>query len=336
MSKSGLEIKVRNARSKYFQDTREVQILTPSDPVHKSIITWLREQFTNYSFRINHNDRYVGMDPYENGCLPEAPDKEIEPDQVPDLMGIIASYDLHNCGVDPLVRWIVEVRCGQDRKATMRKLRLMTEINPNITLALMIVLIDENDMFYPPDESSDVVTELRSSAQMDFKTFISQAATNQPEGTSNSFQFDSKDQGTLIANIQMDGIEHMLHKSKRQKVKVDMIEIIEELNLEWSALDDARNSKPKLRLNWIAAANISHVIYETAYVRYQDWFNHRYYTKRKAGAAEVSSGTPSPQTPESSMSGAREPKSKRQKVSEDWGFGEKRTQIHQSKTWRKK
>ncbi|KAG0699225.1 hypothetical protein DFH29DRAFT_60859 [Suillus ampliporus] len=91
-------------------------------------------------------------------------------DLVPDIMGAIISY----CRED-LVRWIVEAGLIRDDALTMREVRLMTESNLDITLALMIS-IDEDNTFHPPNEYGDTATKLSGSAQMDFKTFVSRAA----------------------------------------------------------------------------------------------------------------------------------------------------------------
>jgi hypothetical protein len=47
-------------------------------------------------------------------------------------------------------------------------------------------------------------------------------------------------------------------------------------------IDKARDSKPKLPLNWSAAAiQMSSAICDTAFFRYLDWFNYKYNNKRK-------------------------------------------------------
>ncbi|KAG1892938.1 uncharacterized protein F5891DRAFT_1197045 [Suillus fuscotomentosus] len=68
------------ARSNYFPDTQEVEIMSPS-PVHETIIT--------YFLQISHDDQYVNTQFFTKNRLPD----EESSQQVLDIMGVVHCVD---------------------------------------------------------------------------------------------------------------------------------------------------------------------------------------------------------------------------------------------------
>ncbi|KAG0704060.1 hypothetical protein DFH29DRAFT_778818, partial [Suillus ampliporus] len=304
MSESHIEVK---AKSDYFPDTQEVEIMSPS-PVHETIITWLQKCFITYSSQIGHNDRYVDTQFFTNNQLPN----EESSQQVPDIMGVVHCVD--QFGNDKsFVWWLVEAGFSQSDASIMHKFGHMVKNNSDIKM-LIRVLIDEDGTFQGPEEHTQVAKSLRKSGSRmnreKFKSLVPPKTSDMMYGPvvvgghtwlklkavritvflkdegSGKFRFDSRDpahyaEGTLIPNVDMTNIDCLLNMSTAN-LKAEIITIMEGFRLEQSMIDKARNSKPELPLNWSAAAmQMSSAVCDTAYFRYLDWFNYKYNNKRK-------------------------------------------------------
>ncbi|KAG2753549.1 hypothetical protein P692DRAFT_20722432, partial [Suillus brevipes Sb2] len=359
-SESPIEIK---AKSDYFPDTQEVEIMSPS-PVHETIITWLHKCFITYSSQIGHNDQYVDTQFFTNNRLPD----EESSQQVPDIMGVVHCVD--QFGNDKsFVRWVVEAGFSQSDGSIMRKFANMVKNNSDIT-KLIKISIDEDGTFQGPEEHTEVAKLLRKSGSRmnreKFKSLVPPKTSDTMYGpvvvgghnwlklkavritvylkdeASGKFQFDWRDpehyaEGTLIPGVNMVDVDRLLNTSAAN-LKAEIISIMEEFGLEKSMIDQARGSKPKLPLNWSAAAmQMSSAICDTAFFRYVDWYNYKYNNKRKGATTthttEVSGESSSQAiTPVTLLaSGSSERDSKKPKVSQ-----EKETSNTTSKKKKKK
>ncbi|KAG0699622.1 hypothetical protein DFH29DRAFT_777993, partial [Suillus ampliporus] len=148
----------------YFPDTGEVEIVSPL-PVHESIVMWLLGQFNEYVKQTGHDTNVVNVKFPENSRLH---DKEYA-QQFLDMMRVITTYD--KCSTHAgLVRWIAETGFSQTDASMKKKLKLVTDKNSDITLAI-IISIDEDGKFNSPDERNDTAKKYRNNGLMDLKTF---------------------------------------------------------------------------------------------------------------------------------------------------------------------
>ncbi|KAG0695547.1 hypothetical protein DFH29DRAFT_1005365 [Suillus ampliporus] len=312
-SESHIEVK---AKSDYFPDTQEVEIMSPS-PVHETIITWLQKCFITYSSQIGHNNQYIDTQFFTNNWLPN----EESSQQVPDIMGVVHCVD--QFGNDKsFIWWLVEVGFSQSDASIMCKFGHMVKNNSDIKM-LIRVLIDEDGTFQGPEEHTQVMKLLRKSRSWmnceKFKSLVPPKTSDtmygpvvvgghtwlklkavrimvflKDEGLG-KFQFNSRDpthyaEGTLIPDVDMTNMDHLLNTSTAN-LKAKIITIMEGFRLKQSMIDKARNSKPELLLNWSAAAmQMSSAVCDTAYFRYLDWFNYKYNNKCK-GATTAHTST---------------------------------------------
>ncbi|KAG0702762.1 hypothetical protein DFH29DRAFT_875000 [Suillus ampliporus] len=258
-SESHIEIK---AKSDYFPDTQEVEIMSPS-PIHETIITWLQKCFITYSSQIGHNDQYVNTQFFTNNWLPD----EESLQQVPDIMGF-----------------------SQSDASIMHKFGHMVKNNLDIK-KLIRVSINKDGTFQGPKEHTQVTKSLRKSGSWmnreKFKSLIPPKTSDTmygPDEASGKFRFDSRDPEHYA-----EGIAYSTLSAANLKAKI--ITIMEGFGLEQSMIDKARNSEPELPLNWSAAAmQMSSTICDTAYFCYVDWFNYKYNNKCK-GATTTHTST---------------------------------------------
>ncbi|KAG1871542.1 hypothetical protein F4604DRAFT_1681631 [Suillus subluteus] len=354
-SESPIEIK---AKSDYFPDTQEVEIMSPS-PVHEIIITWLHKCFITYSSQISHNDQYIDTQFFMNNWLPD----EESLHQVPDIMGVVHCVD--QLGNDKsFVQWLVEVGFSQSDGSIMRKFVNMVKNNSDIK-KLIKISIDEDGTFQGPKEHTEVTKLLHKSGSLmnceKFKSLVPPKTSDTMYGpvvvgghnwlklkassllvvfptavritvylkdeASGKFRFDWRDpehyaEGTLIPGVNMVNVDRLLNMSA-VNLKAEIISIMEEFRLEKSMIDKARDSKPKLLLNWSATAmQMSSAICDTAFFRYVDWYNYKYNNKCKGATTthttEVSGKSSQAITPVTLLaSGSTEHNSKKPKVSQE-------------------
>ncbi|KAG0699193.1 hypothetical protein DFH29DRAFT_1002224 [Suillus ampliporus] len=275
MSESHIEIK---AKSDYFPDTQEVEIMSPF-PIHETIIRWLQKCFITYSSQIGHNDWYVDTQFFMNNWLPN----EESSQQVPDIMGVMHCVD--QFGNDKsFIRWLVKVGFSQSDTSIMRKFGHMVKNNSDIKM-LIRVSINKDGTFQGPKEHTQVAKLLRKSgSQMNhkkFKSLIPPKTSDMMHGPVVVVGHTWLKLKTLIPDVDMTNIDCLLNTST-VNLKAKIITIMEGFRLKQSMIDKARNSKPELPLNWSTAAmQMSSTICDLAYFRYFDWFIYKYNNKCK-------------------------------------------------------
>ncbi|KAG2090006.1 uncharacterized protein F5147DRAFT_658269 [Suillus discolor] len=114
-------------------------------------------------------------------------------------------------------------------------------------------------------------------------------------GADGHFDFNSKNletfaEGTVYPKIKMDDIECMLG-GVAERLKDYIVSLMEGMGLEESSIRSAHKSHPVWDPMWEAAVNqISTAVYLTAYCRYVDWHHHKY-EKRKLSHQAVTQAT---------------------------------------------
>ncbi|KAG2096054.1 uncharacterized protein F5147DRAFT_656669 [Suillus discolor] len=307
------------ARSNYFPDTQEVEIMSPS-PIHETIITWLQKCFITYSSQISHDDQYIDTQFFMNNRLPD----EESLQQVPDIMGVVHCVD--QFGNDKsFVQWLVEVGFSQSNASIMHKFGNMVKNNSDIKM-LIKISINEDGTFQGPEEHTEVAKSLRKSGSRmtreKFKSLIPPKTSDTMYGPvvvgghnwlklkAASFNsiggiLSTMPEGTLIPVVDMVNVDRVLNMSAAN-LKAEIISIMEGFGLEKSMIDKARDSKPKLLFNWSCR-------------RYANYNNKRKgATSTTAHTTELSGESSQAITPLTPLaSGSTERDSKKPKVSQE-------------------
>ncbi|KAG2114665.1 uncharacterized protein F5147DRAFT_649829 [Suillus discolor] len=268
-SKSRIEIK---AKSDYFPDTREVEIMS-SSPIHETIIAWLHKCFITFSSQISHNDQYIDTQFFTNNRLP---DKE-SLQQVPDIMGVV--HCVNQFGNDEsFVRWLVEAGFSQSDTSIMHKFGNMVKNNSDIK-KLIRVLIDEDGTFQGPEEHTEVAKSLcKSGVRMNCEKFKS--------------LIPSKTADTMYGPVVVGGHNWL-------KLKAVRITVFLKDEASGKFRFDSRDPEHYAEGTLIPDVDMmSSAVCNTAYFHYVDWYIYKYNNKHKgatnnstAPTTQVSAGS---------------------------------------------
>ncbi|KAG2157900.1 uncharacterized protein EDB93DRAFT_1246395 [Suillus bovinus] len=292
MSESPIEIK---AKSDYFPDTQEVEIMSPS-PFMKPSSTLHRS---------------VTM-------------------TIPDIMGVDQFGNNKS-----FVWWLVKAGFSQSDTSIMRKFVNMVKNNSDIKKLIKVSIDEDGIFQGPEEHTEVTKSLRKSGSWMNhekFKSLVLPKTSDMMYGPVvvgghnwlklKVVRFTHYAEGTLIPGMNMVDVDRLLNMSAAN-LKAEIISIMEKFGLEKSMIDKACDLKPKLPFNWSAAAmQMSSAVCDTAYFRYVNWYNYKYNNKCKGATTThttkvsgESSQAIAPATPLDS--GSTERDSKKSKVSQE-------------------